>query len=293
MTNKYLFEHLAGRSLRTLASETGKFEPEKYKIQKGFGLVVVNEKFHNSRYDRKGADVDKKNIEEFYKSANITVNDTNLSTHDLTGSDMKKLFKDISRRDFSPYDAFICFISSRGSSEKIWGVDEENICEDEILKSLKDCHTLVGKPKLFFIHRCGGEKRDPGVPQVVADHASDVILPFESDVLIASSSVDGYESYRSPEQGSWFITLLTEVLNKHAHNMNLTDILTIVNNEISKEEHKDGSKQMPRFTSTLRKAVHFDVPKSNESPLSSQKASPIKPVSSTISIISKFNNFNN
>ena len=247
-----------------MATKTGNFEPEKYKIQKGFGLVVVNEKFYKPRYDRKGADVDKKNIEEFCKSANITVNDTNLSTHDLTGSDMKKLFKDISGRDFSPYDAFICFISSHGSSEGIYGVDEDKICEDDVIQLFKKCNTLAGKPKLFFIHRCAGKKRDPGVSQVVADHAPHIIVPFESDVLIASSSVDGYESYRHTEQGSWFITLLTKVFKKHAHNMNLTDMLTIVNNEVSKKEHKDGSKQMPCFSSTLRKTVYFDIPKSLE-----------------------------
>ena len=262
------------RGSRTLTTEMRKFELEKHKIQKGFGLVVVNKEFCvSSKFENlASADTDKKNIEEFCKSANIeTVGNTSLPTHDLKADEMKHLFNTISKKDFSCYDAFICFISSHGTSEGIDGIDGKPISENEILEPFKNCASLEGKPKLFFIQSCGGEKEDTGVRQskVVADHAHSIFPPFEADVLVAVSSVDGYRSYRSKESGSVFITELTKVFNKHAHNMNLTDMLTIVSKTISEENFQlpyDKSvqyKQVPCFSSTLRKAIYFDVPEPN------------------------------
>ena len=238
-----------------MQTETGKLGLEKHRIRKGFGLVVVNEN---------GASVvDKKIIKEFCESANI---ETDLRTNGLKADEMKQLFKTISKKDFSSYDAFICFVSSHGRNDGIVGIDKEKVTTDEITQPFKKCKTLEGKPKLFFIDSCRGGKEDTGDRQ--AKVVPDPSPPFEADILVAFSSSDGYLSYKTEKLGSWFITELTKVLNKHAHNMSLTDMLTIVNNEVSK---KDGSKQMPSFTSTLRKAVYFDVPESIESPLSSQE----------------------
>ena len=254
-----------------------KFELEKHKIQKGFGLVVVNKEFCvSSEFENlASADADKKNIDEFCKSANIeTVSNTSLPTHDLRANEMELLFNTISEQDFSSYDAFICFISSHGSSEGICGIDGKAIPTDKILQPFKNCASLVGKPKLFFIDSCRGKKEDTGVRQnkVVADYAHPIIHPFEADILVAFSTVDRYVSHGEEKLGSEFITKLTEVFKKHAHNMNLTDMLTIVSKKVSEENVQlvdDKSvppieyKQMPCFSSTLREAVFFDVPEPN------------------------------
>ena len=255
-----------------MQTETGKLGLEKHKIQKGFGLVVVNEKFPAlSESCNFATVVDKKNIKEFCESANIET-DPDLQTNDLKRDEMKQLFNTISKKDFSSYDAFICFISSHGNKDGIAGTDGEFITKDDIIEPFKKCKTLEGKPKLFFIDSCRGEKEDTGDRQakVVANYAHPS-PPFEADILVAFSTVDGYLSYKTKGLGSEFITKLTKVLNKHAHSMNLTDMLTIVNNEVSKQRQTNGRKQMPSFTSTLRKAVYFDVPESIESPSSSQE----------------------
>ena len=282
LRNRAAFTHYkqwSPRGLRTFATETGKFEPEKHKIQKGFGLVVVNEKFcDSSKFENLvSANGDKKNVEEFCQSANIEiVNDPNLSTHDLKANEMEDLFNTISKKDFSSYDAFICFISSHGIYEGICGIDGKAIPKDKILQPFKNCDDLADKPKLFFINSCRGGKKDTGVPQskAVADHAHPIIHPFEADILVAFSSVDGYTSYEKDElgSGSVFITELTKVFKKHAHNMNLTDMLTIVSKKISEGKFQlandeslspEEYKQVPSFSSTLRKAVYFDVSEPN------------------------------
>ena len=275
------YKQWSPRGLRAVTTETGKFEPEKHKIKNGFGLIVVNENFCESSklQNLPNVNVDKKNAEEFCQSANIKVfNDPNLKTRDLKADEMKDLFETIcSQRafDFSSNDAFICFISSHGNKDGICGTDKKAIPEDKILKPFKDCASLKGKPKLFFINSCRGDKKDTGVrdDKVVADHAHPIIHPFEADILVAHSSVDDYRSYGDVglDSGSWFITELTKVFKKHAHNMNLTDMLTIVCEKVSEKKAQlanDESvppkeyQQVPSFSSTLRKAVYF-VPESD------------------------------
>ena len=249
---------------------------QKHQIRKVFALALVNEKFPDSEIDdRDGAHADRKNIKEFCENNKITVNDfsqlklkintTDLKTDELSAAEMGNLFKTISEGDFSNYDAFICFISSHGDSlsGEILGVDGDSIAVKLILRHLNTCSTLVGKPKLFFTQNCRGDKRDAGIRKpkgkVVADRVFSLTIPIQADVLVAYSSVHGYESYRDEEEGSWFITVLTKVLNEHINDMQLTDILAIVNDKIADMEYEDGWKQMPCFTSTLRKSVVFNI----------------------------------
>ena len=214
-----------------------------------------------------------------------------LVTDDLTAIQMKNLFKTISKGDFSSYDAFICFISSHGSGGGILGVDSETIPVQYIVDLFKPkpepksdpqpsdtYHTLADKPKLFFTQNCRGDRVERGVTikpdddtygggnETETDSKDEtdsgkvpITIPTEADILVAYSSVDGYESHRNTEKGSWFIIKLTQVLEKHAHNMSLTDMLVIVNEAVGGMVFEKGKKQMPCFTSTLRKVVHFEA----------------------------------
>ena len=82
-------------------------------------------------------------------------------------------------------------------------------------------------------------------------------IPFEADMLVSFSTVDGYESYRDVTQGSWFISVLMEVLNERDHDLSLTDLLSIVNKRVSRMDYR-GRKQMSCFRTTLRKPVYFE-----------------------------------
>ncbi|CAB4038236.1 caspase, partial, partial [Paramuricea clavata] len=163
-----------------------------------------------------------------------------METDDLTGDEMRNLFKTISKADFSSYDAFTCFISSHGGSEGIVGVDGDTVPINTLVDYLKKCPTLVDKPKLLFIQNCRGTRIDHGIRKpkgnTVADHGFSVTVPTEADILVAYSSVDGYEAYRDHEEGSWFITELTKVLKKHVHSKQLTDMLAIVNDLVSNRQ---------------------------------------------------------
>ena len=267
----------------TLPSQAkkAKLEPEKYVIRKAFVLVIINEKFEDENIqDRKGAKVDKENIKKFCEGADFHVNefsalkldDTSLGTDDLEADEIKKIFKVISKGDFSFYDAFMCFTSSHGTSDGIVGVDGDLVTFTSLINCLTKCASLKGKPKLFFAQNCRGTlKKDFGIElktraretddKTMTDYVKDVhhtvTIPAEADVLTAYSSVDGYESYRDPIEGSWFISNLTSVLTEHVNDMQLTDMLAMVSEKVARLKHHKGWKQMPCYTSTLRRSVVF------------------------------------
>jgi hypothetical protein len=244
------------------------FDLDRFMIRNGIALVIVNSLFQSKGSwlpDRPGAEVDKINIETFCENAGCSF----IIYEDLKAQEMKKVCEDISNIKFSTYDAFICFISSHGDEGNvIYGVDGHRITVDEIVSQFKRISSLANKPKLFFLQNCRGRNIDLGHLEVTeqagvqADHGarppSPIRLPIEADILVFYSSVDGYESYRDVNTGSWFITVLMDVLNEHEPNMNLTDLLSMVNKRVARMD-SHGRKQMPCFTSTLRKPVYFKM----------------------------------
>ena len=121
----------------------------------------------------------------------------------------------------------------------------------------KECESLLGKPKLFFIQACRSEGK-------IADDSTEMenkkrLLPPESsDILIAHSTIPGTQSYRDIRTGSWFIQALIKQFKAHAQTLHVMDIMTIVNEDISKQE-SEGKRQMPIQVSTLRKFVYFKI----------------------------------
>lgn len=242
-----------------------------YKITQGYALIIHNKNFEKTK-DREGSENDMEAIREFCQLAGIKIHTTS-KTEDLTATQMEELCDEISQRDFDRYDAFLCIILSHGKEEAIYGVDNNTISVQKIVSRFRDVRTLTNKPKLFFIQACRGTKQDYGVEadsHIVQDPNIKMRLPTDSDLLLAYSTVDGYESYRSPDAGSWFIITFMELLKQHAHNKHLMDILVLVNREIAKYITKDGRKQMPCQMSTLTKFIYFNIPPPQLSDLSSE-----------------------
>ncbi|XP_046839958.1 caspase-3-like [Xenia sp. Carnegie-2017] len=238
----------------------------KHKITQGFALILHNQYFLNDKTpDRVGSEKDVEEIKKFCKTAGLDINDTDRETENLKASEMENLCSEISKRDFSRYDGFVCFILSHGDENGIYGVDDEIISIQKIVSMFRDCTGLAGKPKLFFVQACRGKNKDMGI-SIDADSRPvnlpkiPLVLPTKSDVLIAHSTMEGYESYRNRLHGSWFIITLMEELQSHAHHMHIMDILTIVNNAISGYKTPEDHKQMPCQLTTLTKFVYFKYP---------------------------------
>ncbi|KAK7480060.1 hypothetical protein BaRGS_00028697, partial [Batillaria attramentaria] len=106
-----------------------------------------------------------------------------------------------------------------------------------------------------------GTDVDRGYPELETDATSlgkeQKLIPNEADFLLAYSTVPGFVSYRNATQGSWFIGKLTELLNKHAHDHDIMDILTMVKHEVGKTTGRDGVMQAPATLTALRKKVYI------------------------------------
>jgi hypothetical protein len=220
-------------------------------------------------------------------------NNGRLKTEDLTAEEMRNLFLTVFTGDFSAYDAFICFILSHGDGrDVIHGVDGQIITVKEISNRFHN-PSLVGKPKLFFLQTSRENIKHTTPMKAEIGFADKYIsyrdasneslqLSIEAGTLVAGSSggmcmtykdckygswsmdadiliaYSGYISYRDAKNGSWFIAVLTNLLNKLSCDRPLTDLLTIVNKNMAKLKIPEtGVKQMSCFTSTLTKAVYF------------------------------------
>ncbi|VDI58511.1 Hypothetical predicted protein [Mytilus galloprovincialis] len=87
------------------------------------------------------------------------------------------------------------------------------------------------------------------------------VIPEESDFLLAFSTAPGWSSYRDPDKGSYYIQKLCEQIQKECMRNHLQDILTVVNNTISKCDIpiEDGQivKTMPSYFTSLTRKLYF------------------------------------
>ncbi|KAG9328057.1 hypothetical protein JZ751_016670 [Albula glossodonta] len=183
---------------------------------------------------------------------------------------MLSLMEELSRRNHSGMDCLVVCVLSHGDRDLVYGVDENEVYLSQLTSHFSGdgCPSLVGKPKLFFIQACQGGKVQRPVhiaPDNVNITAGTIApIPEGADFLLAMSTVPKYVSFRDPIEGTWFIqSLCRNLLEMVPRGKNLLDILTEVNNDVSRRSMMDESgtwKQMPQPQYTLRKSVVFPVP---------------------------------
>ncbi|XP_035227245.1 caspase-like [Stegodyphus dumicola] len=179
----------------------------------------------------------------------------------------------VGKEDHSKNSCFVCCVLSHGESGILYGSDGKYETERIFAPFRGDvCPTLAGKPKVFFIQACQGDKLDHGVSmkcQIATDSSSiqeeTYRIPTHADFLIVYSTVSGFYSWRNTTNGSWFIQALCAALQAHAKDMDLLGLLTIVNRKVAYDFEsftpQDNSmhlkKQVPCVTSTLTRNIKF------------------------------------
>lgn len=202
--------------------------------------------------DRGGAPVDQRNLFLTFEFLQYKV-----EVHEnCTSTEMIDLMKEMSSRDHSQYDSFVCCILSHGEEGKVFGADSLPVELRDITGLIKGtfCRTLIDKPKLFFVQACRGEAEDPGI-KVVSDGNSS--LPVEADFLFGYATPPGNAAYRSRRHGSWFISELCQVFSQDSQVLGLGSMMKKVNRKVSDAYTKEGHKQCTEVVDRLRKEVHF------------------------------------
>ncbi|KAJ7325213.1 hypothetical protein JRQ81_018233 [Phrynocephalus forsythii] len=218
---------------------------------------------------RNGTDKDAGDLQECFRNVGFDVTVYN----DLCCVEMEKKLGEAASENHGDAACFACVLLSHGEEGLIYGTDKPMAIKD--LTSLfrgDKCQTLVGKPKLFFIQACRGSEFDDGI-QTDSGPSDDPLemdanpkykIPVEADFLYAYSTVPGYYSWRNPGKGSWFVQALCSVLKKHAKELEILQILTMVNYRVSRnyESQSDDpryseKKQVPCVVSMLTKELYF------------------------------------
>ncbi|KAG8187591.1 hypothetical protein JTE90_025921 [Oedothorax gibbosus] len=218
---------------------------------------------------RNGTDADAARLYCSFKKLDFEVS---LFT-DLKVKEIEKELQKAGKSDHTDYSSFVCCVLSHGEHGILYAADGKYQTESVFAPFRGDaCPSLAGKPKLFFIQACQGDKLDSGV-NITCKESSDAgdsrtyRIPTCADFLICYSTVSGYYSWRNTTNGSWFIQALCAALQKYAKEEDLLSIMTIVNFRVAYDFESytpnDSSmhlkRQVPNFVSTLTRKVKFPV----------------------------------
>ncbi|KAI6653274.1 hypothetical protein LOD99_3799 [Oopsacas minuta] len=225
---------------------------------RGLGLIFTNEEFPEQE-NRAGAVVDEINFGELFREMGLEIqvypDHTKAEILDIIAITAK-------RQDLSEHDMFVIGISTHGDQgDLLYGRDEKPYSlHRDIVSPFKpdNCPSLKGKPKIFFIQSCRGNK-EGNIPQIRGDCYERASVTLESDFLIAYSAVLGFKSFRSTTGGSWFVTQLKRAFEKYRNDFNLSAIITFTNQLVIQKSIQASGEcnyvQTCQLVSTLTKLV--------------------------------------
>ncbi|XP_043097683.1 caspase 8, apoptosis-related cysteine peptidase, like 1 isoform X2 [Puntigrus tetrazona] len=236
----------------------------------GHCLIINNFNFEKTSLgNRKGTDKDKENLIRVFKNMFFEVE----VCDDLQASDMQNVIKELAERDHSKMGAFVCCILSHGEKGSVLGIDGKPVLIRKLTQPFAECHTLVNKPKLFFIQACQGNEAQQGVwmadgqentreegtfeedSHTGASHS----IPKDADFLIGIATVERYKSFRHTKDGSIFIQELCKHLESGCRKKeDILSVLTKVNRIVS-SRILQGCKQMPEVRYTLTKTLVLPI----------------------------------
>ncbi|NXV33594.1 CASP6 protein, partial [Rissa tridactyla] len=245
--------------------------------RRGVALIFNHEHFfwHLRLTDRRGTLADRNNLKRSLTDLGFEVRDFD----DLKAEDVLQKISEASKDDHSNADCFVCVFLSHGENDHVYAYDAKIKIETitDMFKGDK-CQSLVGKPKIFIIQACRGDKHDDPVlvedsidsrdasivNETEVDAAGVYTLPAGADFIMCYSVTQGYFSHRETVNGSWYIQDLCEALRKHGSSLEFTELLTVVNRKVSYREvgtcrdiNAIGKKQIPCFASMLTKKLYF------------------------------------
>ncbi|XP_078615396.1 caspase-10-like [Branchiostoma floridae x Branchiostoma japonicum] len=150
---------------------------------------------------------------------------------------------------------------SHGTMGKVYSSDDVGIDICELMKPVnaKKCPSLKGKPKLFFIQACQGEKtqRKEGFDHGELDAKPVPFICHEADFFLGLATVPGYVAKRD-QDGAPYVHHLAKLLKDFGPTHDLSAIMAMVCDKMN-DIHDDEFGWISSNHSTLRKKVVFNT----------------------------------
>ncbi|XP_038647982.1 caspase-6-like [Scyliorhinus canicula] len=243
---------------------------------RGIALIFNHEHFfwYLNLPMRGGTNADRYNLEKRLQELGFDVR-----VHDnLKSSEVLQIIHEVATSDHSGMDCFLCVFLSHGENNHIFAYDAKINLQEVTERFRGDkCPSLVGKPKIFVIQACRGDKHDePVMPmdevdaqqpvenEVVVDAGTMPTLPAGADFIMCYSVAEGFYSHRETINGSWYIQDFCNLLESYGSQIEFTEFLTLVNRKVSQrsvlncqDRSAIGKKQVPCFASMLTKKLYF------------------------------------
>jgi len=217
--------------------------------------------------ERNGTNNDRDNLRVTLRQLDFDVEVHN----DLPYKEIERILEQASMEDYSDADCIFVAVLSHGELGILYAADHpykpDNLWSPFTADKVP---TLAGKPKLFFIQACQGDRLDSGV-QMVARTESDAgpvsyKIPSHADFLIGYSTVPGFYSWRNTTAGSWFIQAFCHVVQREGHSRDLLSILTKVCRKVAFDFQSNvpgdyimhEKKQIPCITTMLTRDLVFN-----------------------------------
>jgi len=221
-----------------------------FDISSGLALIISNEDFKKEFNPRAGGAVDVEKLDKLFSDLGFAVT----TAKNLKQKEIQKTVQRFKNSITTNIDMVIISILSHGDNGNLVDIDGEELdIEEEIISQFYNtsCEVLVGKPKLFLLQYCRGDKRDMGkqVPTGAETRASrppdDIVLPSTkipgvTDVLIANSTVPGFVSNRNTRDGTWFVQCFEKVVREGIkHKMDIRDMFDRMQEKMQEMESKN------------------------------------------------------
>jgi len=134
-----------------------------FDINSGLALIISNEDFKKeSQFNpRAGGAVDVKKLDQLFSDLGFAVT----TAKNLKQKEIQKTVQRFKNSITINIDMVIISILSHGDNGNLVDIDGEELdIEEEIISQFYNtsCEVLVGKPKLFLLQYCRGDKRDMG-----------------------------------------------------------------------------------------------------------------------------------
>ncbi|XP_072050547.1 caspase-6-like [Amphiura filiformis] len=245
--------------------------------KRGIAVIFSHEEFHwkTGMPKRTGNAKDVENLKKYLGKMGFEI----MLFQDLTVEELKRTIGMAAMgTDHSDSDCFMCIFLTHGDDGVVYGHDGTLPIQVfyDIFRG-ENCPSLVGKPKIFLIQACRGEKHEIGVEPletdaedepdsglIVQDAGPKPTIPAGADFLICYSVTQGFYSHRDTAYGSWYVQALCHALDTYGTSLEFTHLLTIVNRTVANraverclQASMIGKKQIPCFMSMLTKQLYF------------------------------------